>query len=154
MGQKKVSFTERCPHFNGCKGKGVLFREVSSVQECPYKPTTVMLCARISTITTAHHLHSVTARTIYIDELIHVHTKCIQSVHYLIKLHTSFTLSHLLLEGLVWCPSYTHSLSLPLSLPPSPPLFFPPPWWWNTAAEDTLSGEGDSLLVASSFPWW
>ena len=42
MGQKKVLVLVRvrCPHFRGCKsgtwgGKSVLFREVSSVQECP-----------------------------------------------------------------------------------------------------------------------
>ena len=41
MGQKKVSFIERCPHLHARVvvgvGKGVLFREVSSVQGCPYR---------------------------------------------------------------------------------------------------------------------
>ena len=43
MGQKKVSLLVRCPHFrgwNGCKSGtnwGVLFKYVSSVQECPHR---------------------------------------------------------------------------------------------------------------------
>ena len=46
MGQNKVSLLARCPHFSEVEmharvvlgvGKGVLFREVSSVQECPHR---------------------------------------------------------------------------------------------------------------------
>ena len=45
MGQKKVFSLVRCPQFrcqNACKsvawgGKGVLFREMSSIQECPHR---------------------------------------------------------------------------------------------------------------------
>ena len=42
MEQKTVSFIERCPYFRYARvvvgvGKGVLYREVSSVQGCPYR---------------------------------------------------------------------------------------------------------------------
>ena len=51
MEQKKVSLLVRCPHFRGCMharvvlgvGKDVLFREVSSVQECPHRERAVPL---------------------------------------------------------------------------------------------------------------
>ena len=47
MGQKKVSFIESAKVVLGV-GKGVLFREVSSVQGCPYRG--VPLCIHVCVI--------------------------------------------------------------------------------------------------------
>ena len=64
MGQKKVSLLVRCPLFKACKsgtwgGKSVLFREVSSVQEC-----------RVSSyIEFTHHICFLTKQATVLDAL-------------------------------------------------------------------------------------
>ena len=59
MGQKKVCYIERCPHFSGVEmharvvlgaGKGVLFREAPSVQECPYRGVPASYSSVYSTV--------------------------------------------------------------------------------------------------------